>query len=362
MTPAQKKALLKEVEEQLHELLNKTEGEINKPQKSLGGKLKKLAFNALVNMDEIQAQVPSFAKTIVDKVSSQASQDRLKGIAISKLSQLEKQTYDSTSVANNEVTKYLYKKYQVSNSADYNKVINSKLTAIRTSTYSYAYAMLGCVLFAAVLWFVMRKQVHLYTIHFIMSLLFALVLLTVGITASMIEVDARIESFNFILMGKKISFENQVLFFQSKSLFGIVETLIRQSKPDAVLVGALIFLFVIIFPVVRILARGIHILSTKKIAENKVVRYLAFESDKWDMSDVMLIGILMTYIGLNSILKSQLANLDIDKGLLNSTTSNATSLQPGYIIFTGYVVFAAILSYVLKRITPQDVKTEPVKI
>ena len=60
----------------------------------------------------------------------------------------------------------------------------------------------------------------------------------------------------------------------------------------------------------------------------------------------------MTYIGLNGILQSQLSNLNISTGLLTSTTSNATSLQPGYFIFLGYVVFAAILSYVLKRITP----------
>lgn len=352
MTPTQKKALLAEVEAQLHELLNKTAAEINKPQKSLGGKLKKFAFNTLVNIDEIQAQVPSFAKTIIDKVTSSASQDRLKGIVNSKLAQLEKQTYDSTSVVNYEVTKYLYKKYQVSDAETYNKVISSRLAAIRTTTYYYTYAMLGCVLLAALLWLVMRKKMHLYTVHFIMSLLFALVLLAVGITASIIEVDAQIQSFNFMLMGQRVTFENQVLFFQSKSLFGLVTTLVQQPKPDAVLVGALIFIFVILLPVVRILARGIHILSSKKFAQNKVVRYLAFESDKWDMSDVMAVGILMTYIGLNGILKSQLSNLNISKGLLTSTTSNATSLQPGYFIFLGYVVFAAILSYVLKRITP----------
>jgi hypothetical protein len=354
MTAAQKKALQAEVEQQLHSLINKTVGEINQPQKTLGGKLKKLAFNTMVNTDDIQEQVPSFAKTIIDKVNSPASTKRLKNIATSKINQLGKQIYDSTSTANYKITKYEYRKYHVADPAAFNNRINSQLTSIRTVTYNYALAMLGCVVMALILWLLMRKQVHLQTILFVTSLLFALVLLAVGITASIIEVDARIQSFNFMLLGEKVAFENQVLFFQSKSILGIVGTLVKQPKPDAVLVGVLIMVFIIVLPVVRLAAKGIHILSPKRIAENKVVRYLAFESAKWDMADVMVVGILMTYIGLNGILKSQLSNLNIHNSVLTATTVNNTSLQPGYFIFVGYVIFALILSYILKRITPYN--------
>jgi len=352
MTDAQKKALKKEVETQLHDLITKTAAEFNKPQKSLGGKLKKLAFNAVVNTDEIQAQVPSFAKTIIDKVNTPASTGRLKDIATSKVHQLAKQTYDSTHVANAAVTNYVYNKYHVTNQADYNKRINNELAAIRVVTYNYAYAMLGCVVFAAGLWWLMRNQVRLHATLFVMSLLFALILLAVGVTTSIIEVDARIQTLNFMLLGQKVAFDNQVLFFQSKSIWGIIETLIHQSKPDAVLVGILILIFIILLPVLRMIAKGIHILSKKELAENKVVAYLAFDSAKWDMADVMVVGVLMTYIGLNGILKSQLSNLNIHNSVLTTVTTNNTSLQPGYFIFVGYVVFALILAYILKRITP----------
>ncbi|MCO5949803.1 paraquat-inducible protein A [Mucilaginibacter flavidus] len=351
MTRAQKKALQAQVEHELHSLVNKTVAEINKPQKSLGGKLKKLAFNAMVNADDIQAQVPAFSKTIIDKVSSPASTKRLKNIATSKLTQLENQTYDSTYEADSAVTKSLFSKYHVAGADEFNKNLDTRLAAIRTVTYNYAYAMLGCVVFALALWLLMRNQVHLHTPLFVMSLLFALILLVVGITATIIQVDARIQTFNFTLMGEKVAFDNQVLFFQSKSIFGIVKALISQTKPDAVLVGILILLFIIVLPMLRMIAKGIHIVSPKKIAENRVVRYLAFESGKWDMADVMVVGILMTYIGLNGIIKSQLSNLNIHSGSLNAITENNTSLQPGYIIFAGYVIFALILSRILKRIT-----------
>jgi hypothetical protein len=223
--------------------------------------------------------------------------------------------------------------------------------------------MLGCVVLAFGLWWLMRKQVHMHNILFVMSLLFAFILLLVGITASIIEVDARIQSLNFILLGEKVAFENQILFFQSKSILGIAEVLVKQSKPDAVLVGILILVFIIILPLLRIIAKGIMCQVRKRLfrIQNKVLKYLAFESGKWDMADVMVVGILMTYIGLNGILKSQLSNLNLHSSFLTTATINNTSLQPGYFIFVSYVVFAFILSYVFKRITRYDglIKTAP---
>jgi len=124
--------------------------------------------------------------------------------------------------------------------------------------------------------------------------------------------------------------------------------LLSQQKPDAITVGILILLFIVVLPLLRLLAKGIQLF----VSNNKVVDYLAFEASKWDMADVMIVGMLMTYIGLNGILKSQLANLNIHNDTLTTNTVNYTSLQPGYFIFVGYVFFELVLSYILKRITP----------
>ncbi|MCZ4222178.1 paraquat-inducible protein A [Pedobacter rhodius] len=359
MTQKQKIELQKQVQDQLNGLVDKTVSQINKPQKTLGGKLKKLAFNSFVDEEELHAMVPAFAKTIITRINSPASTKRLKRIANSKMDQLEEQTYDNTSEAINAITRHMCAKYHVSNAAEFDKSISKHLADIRIQTYNYAYAMLGCVLFALGLWFLMRKQVYFQTTLFIMSILFALVLLASGITTTIIEVDARIQSLNFKLLGENIVFSNQVLFFQSKSILSIVETLIRQPKPDAIVIGALIMLFVIILPVLRLLGKGIHVWGKDRFAENKVVRYLAFESGKWDMADVMVVGIGMTYIGLNGILKSQLSNLNMNTDVLKTVTENNSSLQPGFIIFVGYVAFAMLLSFILKRIThPHEKKPD----
>jgi hypothetical protein len=351
MTVQQKKELQKKVEKQLNQLVDKAVGEINKPQKSIGGKLKKLAFKALVDPEEIKAEVPTFAATIVNRINKPASKKRLKNIITSKVDQLEAQTFDNTEPASVTVNRSIYKKYRVSDKEAFEKSIHSQLTTIRSQVNNYTYAMIGCVLFALCLWLLMRKQVRLHTTLYILSLLFAFVLLLVGITATIIEVDARIQSLNFTLLNEKLAFTNQVLFFQSKSITGIIRSLIAQPKFDAILVGILILLFVVILPVLRLIGKGILIWGRDQYAENKLVRFLAFDLSKWDMADVMVVGIAMTYIGLNGILQSQLSNLNIQEELLSTVTKNNTSLQPGYYIFVAYVVYASILSLILKRIT-----------
>ncbi len=355
MTAWQKKELQKKVAKQLNTLVDKAVAEVNKPQKSIGGKLKKLAFNAVVDPEEIKAEVPNFAATIVDKINRPASKKRLKGIVNTKIDQLKKETFDNTEPASVTVKRHIYKKYHVASTAAFEKTINVQLSNIRKLMYIYTFGMIGCVLLALCLWLLLKKQVRLHTVLYILSLLFAFVLLLVGITSTIIEVDARIQSLNFTLLGEKLAFKNQVLFFQSKSITGIIKSLVGQPKPDAVLVGILILLFVIVLPVLRMMGKGILIWGREKYAENKLVRFLALDLGKWDMADVMVVGIAMTYIGLNGILQSQLSDLNIKEELLSTVTQNNSSLQPGYYIFIAYVAYVSVLSLILKRIKPIEV-------
>lgn len=358
ITKEQKADIREGVEKQLHGMVDQVATDFTKKQKSLGGKLKKFAFKQFVDPKEIHDQVPAFANIIVSKITSTKTTNKLKNIATTKFEDLAEQTYDSTENAIDAVTKYVYTKYYVSNVNSFNTLVETKLSNIRKVTYNYAYAMLGFAGLAVLVWLLIRKKVYLQTSLFAMSLLFALALLIVGVTVSIIEVDARLSSLNFLMLGDKLTFENQVLFFQSKSILGIAQVLISQPKPDSITVGVLIILFVIILPMLRIMARGIHMLCTPFLSENKVTRYLAFESAKWDMADVMVVGIIMTYMGLNGILDSQLSSLNMKEEFLTTSTVNFTGLQPGYIIFVGYVAFTIFLSYMLKKIVAQRCKPQ----
>jgi hypothetical protein len=355
MTPKQKKELQVEVQQIILALINKAQALLDKKPTSLGGKIKKLAVKTFVNTDSIKAQVPAFAKTLIAKIDNPNSKSKLSALALGKFKQAQKTGYlDSTITANDSVTNKMYQKYHVSSPDEFNNKLTAELDSIRTTTYNYSFGMLGCIVIVLLLWWLFRKRVDLHATLFIMSLLFAFILLAVGLTASMIEVDARIKSLDFVLLGEHVVFKNQVLFFQSKSILDVVEVLVKQPAVDSIGVGILILAFSILFPIMKLSSTGIHLLSKRKLAESKFIKYFAFQSGKWSMADVIVIAILMTYIGLNGLLESQLANLNIKSDLLTIITTNNTALQPGYIIFISFVLYGLVLSTILKFITPYD--------
>jgi hypothetical protein len=355
-TPTQEAELEKEIEQILNALIDKAVSIINKPKKSLGGKIRKLAFKAFVNEDDLHKKVPVFAKKIMQEIKKPSSKERLANLIESKINQLEEETYDSAAYSKKMAIDAIFNKYHVNNKAAFQKKTTSSIAALVHDTYLYAFGMLVCVLIVLGIWRLIRNNQSLHTTLYIMSILLALVLLLVGLTTTMIEVDARIKTLNFHLIGENISFNNQVLFFQSKSILEVVNILLKTGHYDSIIVGILILCFSILFPIAKLLSTGIYLLGKKKWTKNKYVKYFAFKSGKWSMTDVMVVAILMTFIGFNGILESQLASLNIHNETVTGITTNNTALQPGYIVFTGFVIYELILSQILKSITHTKVE------
>ncbi|MDN3548713.1 paraquat-inducible protein A [Mucilaginibacter aquaedulcis] len=355
LTPKQKQELQKEVESVLYALISKAEAMVEKKPQSLAGKIRKLAVKTFVKTDKIKAQVPDFARTIIAKADNPNQKNKLSNMAMGKFTQLQRRdSIDSTLRANRALFNGMYHKYQVQSKEQLNAKLDRLLQDIRVEMYRYCFLMLGCIIIVLGLWWILRKRTELHGTLFILSLLFAFILLAVGLSASMIEVDCRIKALDFVLLSEHVSFKDQVLFYESKSILGVVEVLVKQPAVDSIAVGILILCFSILFPVMKLSSTGIHLLSKKKLAENRVIKYFAFQSGKWSMADVIVIAILMTYIGLNGLLDKQLAMLNIRAQDLTLITTNNTALQPGYIIFISFVLYGLILSTILKHITPHD--------
>ncbi|HLX93818.1 MAG TPA: paraquat-inducible protein A, partial [Puia sp.] len=231
------------------------------------------------------------------------------------------------------------------------KKVSLLLTALTQETYKYAYGLLATILVILGIWTWSKNKPQLYNLLFLYSVGAAFILLLVGVTTTMIELDARLKTLNFQLIGSTVSFPDEVLFFQSKSILSVVKILMDTGKIDMVLVGLLILCFSIFFPVAKLICACIHLLGSHKWASNKAVEFFAFKSGKWSMADVMVVAIMMAYIGLNGVLQSQLASMNLRSASITSITTNNTTLQPGYIVFVGFVLFGLFLSEVLKRIT-----------
>lgn len=356
LTPAQKKALQKEIEGVITALIDKAENLVTKPKKkSLRGKIAKFAVKNFIDVDTLKKKVPGIAHTIIGKIDNPKAKRQLSAMALEKLDEIDEiESIDSALTVNAKKMQKTYQHYGVANSNAFNQKIKAQLKSINRATYNYCTAMLiGIVIFLTA-WGIFRRQKPLYATLFVLSLAMAFILLAVGLTAAMIEVDARIGAIDFTLLGQDITFRDQVLFFQSKSILDVVMILISGTAIDSVLVGILILIFSILFPVMKLSSTGIHLLGKKKLAENRFIKYFAFQSGKWSMADVIVIAILMAYIGLNGLLEAQLARLHIPVQSLTIISTHNTALQPGYLIFIAFVLFGLVLSTILKSISPHN--------
>jgi hypothetical protein len=351
LTPQQNADLKKEIEQILNALLNKAIDSIEKPSKNIGKKLEQAAFKTFVKEKKLHEEVPGYSQKIIDEINKPSSYNRLKRIAQSELDSLGIQTYDSSKNAENTVIDSIFKKYNAVDKDSFEKQTDSDLALIKKQTYKWSFGMLGGIILILFIWWLVRNRPDVHTPLYILSIISALILLAVGLTTTMIQIDARIKSMDFHLLGQNVLFKDQVLFFQSKSIVDVVHILIQTGKVDSMIVGVLILVFSILFPITKLMSTGIYMLDKRKWAKNKVIHFFAFESGKWSMADVLVIAILMTFIGFNGIVNSTLSDLNIDNGTITSLTTNNTAIQPGYIIFIGFVFYSFVLSYILQNIT-----------
>lgn len=349
-TAEQEDTLVLQVENILTAGINKGDSLMNLKQKSLKGKLRKFAVRALVPEEKIRALVPMFAQTIVDEIQKPENKEALKFVIKSKLQEYSDMTHANSQAAVLRMNE-IFKKYEVSNLPDFNKKTAAEIKELSAQTYFYSYLLLSIVALFLVLWIIFRNQKVLFKILFLTSVLLSLIVLFAGVTAPMIEIDARFGQVDFLLIGEQITFVDQVIFFQSKSILQVIEILFSTGKIDSFFVGILILVFSIVFPIAKLVATQIYLGAREKVRKNKILVFFALKSGKWSMADVYVIAIFMAYIGFQGILDNQLANLNMETESLVSISTNKTSLQPGFLIFIGFVLFNLILSTILKRIT-----------
>ena len=347
LTPDEKAALEKEIEGLLNALIDKADSIMNRPQRSVGGKLRKLAFHTFVKPEDLKKETPEFAHKIMAEVMRPQSRERLTYVAKKKLEDLGQETYDSANNRQLVVFDSLFHKYQVNSSEAFDQQTEKELASIKQRMFTLVAVMVGTLLALFAVWWLIRKQKTLHPTLYVLSILMAFIFLATGLTSVMIEIDARIDSLNFNLIGEAISFKNQVLFFQSKSIADVVVLLIRNGKYDSILVGLLILCFSILFPVSKLICTGLYVIGKKDWTRNRLVTYFAFYSGKWSMADVMVVAIFMAYIGFNGILNNQMADLNFRTSAFTSIATNHTSLQPGYAVFVAFVLFSLVLSQIL---------------
>ncbi|MFV1987935.1 MAG: paraquat-inducible protein A, partial [Gemmatimonadota bacterium] len=179
-----------------------------------------------------------------------------------------------------------------------------------------------------------------------------------GLFTPMIDIKAEITRLDLVLVGEPITFENQVLFFQSKSIIDVVDLLVRTKRFDLVLVGVGIGLFSVVFPILKLLATLAYRYGSR-LRERAAVRFFALESGKWSMADVFVIAMFLAFLGFDGLTGSQLATLVTDSPLVDLATHNATQLRVGFHLFAAFTLAGLILSGLVKRATAASYRPDP---
>ncbi len=352
LTEEQDSLMRVEISQLLYDMLDELEKMIQQDDDSFKKKLRKVAVNVFVDKDELREKVPGFTDRIMENLTSEASKERLKGIASEQLDEFAGKIYDNRDSLN---IKPLFEVYGVSNRADFNQVSKARAADLGRTTYNYTFMLLGIAALFLLAWFPVMKRPVLQKPLFLSSIVLAFIVLLVGLASPMIEIDARISELDLVLLEQHIRFTDQILFYRSKSILDVVQILLNTGKFDSMLVGSLILAFSVILPFSKLTCNALFLLA-ERVRNNKLIYWLAYKSGKWSMADVMVVAIFMSYVGFSGILDDQLSSLDRDMETVTSIATNLTSLRPGFYLFLSFVMFSLILSTVLKEILKKEKK------
>ena len=345
LSKANERVLRKHIEVLLNTLIDKVDKKIREGNEgSAGGRVKQSFINTFINLDDIKKGIPEYADAIVQELKKSKTKRQIKTVLNKQLEQYSDQTFDTQDTP--QLSRILLR----TNSKD---IEGAKIKLIEEISVKHSLVikeaalliMLSVILFA--LSGFSRQQ--LTPSQYIFLILCLVTLLIGGVTTPAIDMEATISQMNFMLIGHPIHFENQVLYFQSKSILDVFWIMITHKDIQMKLVGILLITFSIVFPLLKIVSSLGYYFNYHKLRENPVIKFFVLKSGKWSMADVMVVAIFMAYIGFNGIITSQFGHLRSTSQELVILTTNATVLQPGYYLFLTYTLLALILSGSLTR-------------
>jgi len=346
LSKANERVLRKHIEVLLNTLIDDVDKKIRKENAdTAGGKITQTFINIFVNLDEIKKGIPEYAKAVIHEMTKPKTRRQIKAVLNKQLEKYSDRTFDTQDTP--QLSRILLR----TDSKDVEGArvkLNEQISVRQALIIKEA----GLLIMLAVFLFAVSgfSKLPLTPSRYIFLILSLVTLLIAGVTTPTIDMEATISQMNFMLIGHPIHFENQVLYFQSKSILDVFWIMITHADIKMKLVGILLITFSIVFPLLKIISSMGYYFNFRKLRENAVIRFFVLKSGKWSMADVMVVAIFMAYIGFNGIISSQLGHLRsvADQEVVILTT-NSTALQPGYYLFLTYTLLALILTGFLTR-------------
>lgn len=306
-------------------------------------KIKNFVHENALQPINLRAKIPAIAERTIQELDKEEVQKNLRKYIGQQIDQLMEEA-DRT--VDESARKYILKQYGLKEIQSANKALGTEILSLQTQIWKYSYSLITIVLLGFLFWWFSPQNSWP---QFIGLGLLTITLLLAGILTPMLDIDARIVELYFKLLGEEIRFEDQILFFQSKSIVDVVYLLIFKADYSSLFVGILILTFSVIFPLAKLISAIFAFRYLNLLNKNPIIHFLVLKSGKWSMADVMVVAIFMAYIGFKGILKGQLEQLETVKTVDILTTHQYTSLQAGILLFTAFCLASLFMAVFMQK-------------
>ena len=340
----QSKNLRPMVERSLYALLENIKKQMSAPSPK-GSGMPGQGNPLLVNMiiASLRPHVPEYTNVVMAELAKPKNQTGFKESIRSVLAEGIKNTFGAV-----DMTTYssILKQYGCPSGAVCEQTLRKQIEEADERITRYYLTVLGSMAVGFVLLAAGRPVLSRAAV--VVLMLFCIAVLAGGVLSPMLEVEVRITRLDATILGTPIEFREQSLYYRSRNVLEVFQTLIEMGRPEMSVVGVLVLLFSVVFPVLKMLALSVCLFRPALLRTSRIVRFLAFESSKWSMADVMALAIFMSFVGFNGLIGSAMEGLKDAGGQLTIPT-NSSKILAGYYLFIGFCLASIFLSKKLER-------------
>ena len=327
----QSKSLRPQVQRALNALLDKMDAD--KPSGIQGMFVSKMIAS-------LRPKVPEYTNVVmaqlVNKGTEKGFKDSIRGVLANAV---------ANTFGNTDMTTYnaILRHYGCASGAACEQTLDQQIAVADTQLNRDYLTVLACAALAFILLMIGTPALSRAAVVVLMS--FCIAMGVGGVLSPMLEVEVRVTKIDATLLGTPIEFRDQSLYYRSKTVYEVFQTLIHMGRPEMSVVGVLVILFSVVFPTLKMLALAASLFRPTLLRTNRFVKLLAFELSKWSMADVMVLAIFMSFVAFNGVIGSAFDGLrsvpNVQQVLI---PTNASKILPGYYLFIGFCVSSILLS------------------
>jgi hypothetical protein len=235
------------VENQLTVIIDKLNERIKEANKeSFGGKVKQLLINLVVDIEDVKKGVPGYADALIAEITKPETEQQVKNMATKQLRAYFAKTFEKQKTTHRDQI------LERNGETDIEVAKVNLAQKIEVGTKQLRTEMMILISLCILLFTVAGFSRHRSRLNFVLLTLTLLILMAIGVGTPMIDLDAKISEMSFFLLGHKIEFDNQVLYFQSKSVIDVFKIMITHQDILMKFVGVLMIGFSVIIPIIKI--------------------------------------------------------------------------------------------------------------